>query len=362
MKGSVLILSDTHDPHASAVAWGLRRNNVEPVVTPSLRCGESSYLSVTSNEEGDGIAWGSECLNFHSVWYRRPRLPEIGRCTEADRDFVVGQWKYLQKNVFNLAENLIGGLWVNHPHAAEYAESKLVQLRIARAAGLRVPETIVSNDVARVRGLIARWGRVVFKTFYPQSWRNQSSGRVFSMSAAMLDGSSELPEEAIAMTPGIYQRYIEKIFDIRVSVIGDKLFAIKMLKATGEAYFDWRSHSHDADMRAEVFEVSADLEAKLRKVMSSLGIVFGCVELVADSEGNLYFLEINQAGQFLFVEDLIPEFPILRAMTAMLCAGRCDYGESDSINLNFAEYLDSEDYQFLVRDRRCPPRALAIEP
>lgn len=41
--------------------------------------------------------------------------------------------------------------------------------------------------------------------------------------------------------------------------------------------------------------------------MDALGLVFGCIDLVADDHDELHFLEINQAGQFLFVEHDAPE-------------------------------------------------------
>ena len=51
----------------------------------------------------------------------------------------------------------------------------------------------------------------------------------------------------------------------------------------------------------------------------------GCIDLVIDKDGGFHFLEVNQAGQFLFVEEMLPAWPILQAMTAMLVSGRTDY-------------------------------------
>ncbi|GLQ95574.1 hypothetical protein [Dyella acidisoli] len=353
MNAFVLIFSLDYDPHASAVAWALRRNGVPYRLNPSFRVDATTRLSIHVDDAEDHVSIDHiDSTQIRSIWYRRPRLPEAGPCLEADRSFIEGQWKYFQKSVFDAADDLLNTLWVNRPRAADYAESKLLQLQAARAAGLLIPDTIFGNRATDVAKLIDRWGRVVFKTFYPQSWDNSSKGITYQMSAVMLDAATDLPEQAIAMSPGIYQRYIEKSYDVRVTIIGCHIFAIQMRKASGSAYFDWRPHSHDQDMQIELFDVSASLEAKLRNVMQRLGIVFGCIDLVVDPEGEVYFLEVNQAGQFLFVEELMPELQILRAMTAMLSAGSTDYGINGSVDVKLKDYFESDEYHGLGSVRR----------
>jgi hypothetical protein len=82
--------------------------------------------------------------------------------------------------------------------------------------------------------------------------------------------------------------------------------------------------------------------------MQKLGLVYGCIDLVVDTAGSIYFLEVNQAGQFLFVEEALPSMPLLAAMTAMLGAGRSDYAIDESNRLRFADYTRTDDYQAMV--------------
>lgn len=363
MDAPVFILSSAHDPHASALAWALRRNNVPTRLNPSIRVDQNTRISIGIDERGQHVTMnGHDASRMRSIWHRRPMLPDAGHCHEADRSFIKGQWKCLQRNVFDLANDLVDTLWVNRPRAADFAESKLAQLQAARAAGLKVPDTVVGNDAVDVAALIARWDRAVFKTFYPQSWQSESSGRNYSMSVVPLDAGTPLPDSAIGVSPGIYQQYIDKVLDVRVTIIGGKLFAIQMQRISGEAYFDWRPHSFDEEMRTTVFSVSVALETKLRDMMQRLGIVFGCVDLVVDRQGEVYFLEVNQAGAFLFVEESLPELPILRAMAAMLSAGRTDYSIDDCVDVHFGSYLDSDEYREINAVQRDVGQQVAIEP
>ncbi|MGN6228731.1 MAG: ATP-grasp domain-containing protein [Dyella sp.] len=225
----------------------------------------------------------------------------------------------------------------------------MVQLQAAREVGLSFPELVVTNDVRDVKMMLERWPKLVFKTFYPHSWRSEATGKVFSISVKLLDRDSELPEEAIALSPGIFQRYIEKAYDVRVTIIGDRFFSVQMRQNDGVAYVDWRDHMEDEDMLMEVVSIPAPIEDKLRALMKRLGLVYGCIDLVVDREGNVYFLEVNQAGQFLFLEEALPGLPLMRAMTAMLASGCVNYSLEDGGRFNFSDFLSTDDYQEVIR-------------
>jgi glutathione synthase/RimK-type ligase-like ATP-grasp enzyme len=350
MTPQVLIFASQDDAHATAVGWALRQGGADVVLAPSVRTDEETRMAVWVGDGGFTIN-GTMCSqerNLRSVWYRRPKSPEAGTCHEADRGFIAGQWLRLQNNVFGLAENLLDALWVNNPDMATRAENKLVQMHAARQVGLDLPDTLISNDVHDVRVMLQRWPHVVFKTFYPYNWKSASTGNMYNIGVKLLDASSELPEKSIAMCPGIFQRYIEKAYDVRVTVIGDRYFSVRMQRSDGTAYVDWRKHMMDEDLFIEEWPLPAHMENKLRALMHKLGLAYGCIDLVVDPDGGIYFLEVNQAGQFLFVEEALPSMPLLAAMTAMLGTGRRDYALSGSESPRFVDYMRTDDYQAMV--------------
>lgn len=362
MNRHVLILAPASDAHASAIAWALGRNGIAAIRAPSLRLSPKARLSVLADAGGvRGTDSRVDLTKFSAVWHRFPELPDVEDCAEPDREFAAKQWEYFQKNAFELADGFIDALWVNRPAAAEAADSKWLQLRTAHAVGLRFPEAVAGNDVGEVRRLLKRCGKLIFKQFYSYMWQSQSTGVVHSSGVVLLDESSDLPDEAIAVCPGIYQRYIDKAFDVRVTVIGERMFAVSLRRRDGEAYVDWRPHARDDDMLAEPFAIPDPVERKLRALMQRLGLVTGCIDLVADREGHLYFLEVNQQGQFLFVEHVLPQIPMLRAMTSMLLTGRADYSVDASADLRFADYLRSEDYQSLLAAPRSASPVFLVE-
>ena len=365
MSRSVLILAPTTDPHAAALDWALRLQGVDSLWTPSLPTGPDTgygfHLDAQAEHLSGRVAGGDR---FGAIWNRRLEDP-APECAEADRTFVTWEWKLFQRNLFTLEGAYGDALWVNRAEAARRAENKLVQLQVCRRLGLAFPETVVSNDAQQVRALREKWGRIVFKSFLMHQWEQRDSGRKYAVGVTLLDERSELPPAAIAVCPGIYQRYIEKACDLRVTVMGEHFFAMSLRKAEGDAYVDWRPHSKEPSMRAEAVSLSAAVEGKLRALMRELGLVFGCIDLVVDKQGDVYFLEVNQAGQFLFVEEMVPDYPVLRAMTALLASGRTDFDVSSvPTAVTMKAFMDSEAYGALterVRGKTPDRRLFSLE-
>ena len=56
--------------------------------------------------------------------------------------------------------------------------------------------------------------------------------------------------------------------------------------------------------------------------MDRLGLVFGCLDLVVTPEGEHVFLEVNEMGQFLWLEEYNPALLTLDLFCELLVHGR----------------------------------------
>jgi glutathione synthase/RimK-type ligase-like ATP-grasp enzyme len=319
-----------------------------PIWTPSLRFDAAVRHVANADAEGvyiDGSLWNRETPK--SIWMRHIEFPTADDVSDEDRLFVTEQWKVFQKNFLDLGDDLSDTFWVNEPAAADAAESKLVQLRLAQKIGLLFPDAIITNDASAVSRLLNKHKKIIFKQFQGHMWKSRSTGELRSCGPVLLDYGSQLPENAIGVCPGIYQRYIDKIFDVRVTIIGDHVFAIRLWRKNHTAYVDWRPHIYDDDMLVEEFSLPEGVLCKLRMLMLQLKLTYGCIDLVADKNGELFFLEVNQQGQFLFVEEAVPQFRLLQAMTCMFIQGRRDYSLTSNVEVHFEDFLRSDEYQRL---------------
>lgn len=62
-----------------------------------------------------------------------------------------------------------------------------------------------------------------------------------------------------------------------------------------------------------------------RALMKRLGLVFGCFDFIVTPAGEYVFLEINQMGQFLWIEEANPDFPLLQMFCDFITSGDPDF-------------------------------------
>lgn len=342
-----LILSSLHhDIHAAAVRWALRADGIDALWTGSLADPALPPMSLhCDSDNGLRMDGAFDAADVGAVWYRRPRDPqEFPRAHPGDAPFLRGEWGRFLRNLHALADEGGARLWVNRPAAASAAENKLVQLRAAHRCGLRFPATLVSHDPVEIRAFVRRHGRVVYKPFLTHTWQDADSGRMFSTYARIVEPSMLEDDASLLQCPGIYQAYVDKRCDLRVTAIGARFFPARLHAQHRDGFVDWRVRQAVQGLRAEPGELGAGEEDKLRALMRELGLSFGCIDLAVDGDGNAHFLEVNQAGQFLFVEHLLPQLPLLRAMSAMLAQARADYSLDAAAPLSYADYLASEEH------------------
>ncbi len=336
-----------HDVHAAAVCWGLRRSGLRPTWAKTLADPAMTPVSLYADDrDGLRFAGGIGTTRTSSVWFRRPRLPEsFPGAAPADLAFIRDEWKRHVANVHAVAETAGEVFWVNRPDRAAAAENKLLQLRAAHRCGLRFPATLVSSDPDEIRRFFAAHERVVYKPYATHSWRD-GDGRIFSTYARVLDAADLHDDAALRLCPGIYQACVRKRCDLRVTVIGQRMFAVRVdAPDDDDGIVDWRAAAIDDRTRSRASALPATAEASLRRLMDTLGLAFGCIDLVVDEHDDLHFLEINQAGQFLFVEHDVPELPLLRAMTAMLAQARTDYTLDATAEVSYAAFLEDPEQQ-----------------
>jgi hypothetical protein len=339
---TVQMLAFGDDPHAIALRWALERMGVSVVISAGLAQWRGHNVAI---EIGPGHAGLRDMGDVPvSVWNRRPQAPKPKPGLPEDQAFLDGEWRTFYENLVATAPQLLPSFWVNAPAAAWRAENKLLQLVAAREIGLTLPETVMGNDAGAVRRL-AQDGRVVFKAFRPHAWQEEGG---LSAATSILDNDHLPDTQVIEFCPGIYQRYVEKTADIRVTVAGNRLLAVRLQRRSGEAYVDWRIHVLDQDFFAERITLPVALEQGIQALMASLGLVFGCLDFVVDANGAYQFLEINQAGQFLFLEDMIPDIGVMRMMASFLAAGTRDYSVVEDASLTMAGFRSSEAYAALA--------------
>lgn len=207
---------------------------------------------------------------------------------------------------------LHGADWLDPLPRVRHAQDKLVQLREAGRAGLRVPRTIVGNDPDEVHRLWrACGGQVVAKMLTPIA---QSMGAPPAAVYTHALRASDLDDlDGLALAPMIFQERVDKLRELRVVYVAGRCFA-GSLEAIGD---DWRKPTA-APPRWQRDRLPDDVAAGLDALMRALGLGFGVADVLRARDGSHAFLEVNPVGEWGMLErDL--ELPIADAIAEELC-------------------------------------------
>jgi glutathione synthase/RimK-type ligase-like ATP-grasp enzyme len=212
-------------------------------------------------------------------------------------------------------------LWVSHPLALRRAEVKALQLVEASKAGLTIPHTLISNDPDWATTFVEALGDAdcAVKPLLAVGVTDEEGGFRMPLTTTLPRGHSL---ESLALAPTILQPYVEKAFELRCVVIGDKIFAAKMDTQANEKS---RIDSRGGDPDHEIFELPEQVEASLHRVMDSFGLNFASLDMIVTPDGEFVFLELNPNGQWLWLE-MRAGPQISEAMASLLSLGRSRQG------------------------------------
>jgi hypothetical protein len=295
---TILVISHQDDAHAVEVLQRLRQRGAYAVLFDTGRIPRACALTI---EHGLGESWsgsalvGGERVDFAAVraaWWRRPQALELHpelRGAE-DRGFAIGETHAAVTGLWSCLD----ASWINPPDRDEAAARKAWQLKLARALGLAIPRTCITSDPVRAREFVASEGSrgTIYKSFSAteKAWRE--TRLLKEDEAALLD--------AVRYAPVIFQEYIRAAVDLRITVVGRRVFAAEIHSQTTSYPVDFRMTMHESQIAPH--ELPVEVEGLLLEFMGLLGLVYGAIDMRLTPEGKYVFLEINPAGQWLFVE------------------------------------------------------------
>jgi glutathione synthase/RimK-type ligase-like ATP-grasp enzyme len=338
----VLILTELGDVHAYAVAEALRCKGVSATLWHTAdfptRTGETiRFESGRKTVSVRGPAFELNEFRFDTVWHRRPsHVLDESRLHPADREFAELECGVFRRSLFHLMAP--DAFWVNPPEAAARAGRKPVQHAVALEAGLSTPATLYTNDPQEIRSFIARCGgQIVYKPFRGYSWRDEET--YYLPYTSLLTESQLVEDHLLQAVPGIYQQLVPKAFELRVTVIGNRAFAARLFSQdTVSGRLDWRKSYHE--LRMEPYRMTEELAGRCREVLRRLGLVFGCFDFIVTPDGDHVFLEVNEGGQFLFVERSTGQ-PLLDAFAEFLKQGSADFAwDPEEVGASYREILE----------------------
>jgi glutathione synthase/RimK-type ligase-like ATP-grasp enzyme len=236
------------------------------------------------------------------IWFRRPSPGHAPTsCPTQDvEDFINTECGWFFRGLWAN----ISAAWVNHPDRGQLASYKPSQLALASQLGFRVPRTYVGNSPERVQKL---WdacdGQLIVKSFH-QTFVGLNVDDKRALFASMVTADDIKEKEAISACPSIWQEYIPKNIEIRVTVVGHRVLSAEIHSQKSElTRHDWRNYDF-ANVPHYKHLLPDEIQQLCLTLVQKLGLYFGAIDLVLTPTGEYVFLEINPFGQWAWIEDL----------------------------------------------------------
>jgi glutathione synthase/RimK-type ligase-like ATP-grasp enzyme len=334
-KDQIVVVTQMDDPHADDVILVLQEMGHEPV---RLNTDDiPSNITMSLGFENDTAAWNGsiEILTngrvidaeaIRSVWWRRPaeyNLPDA--LSELEREFASGEIDHALRSLWASLDCY----WVSYPEYIRQAGWKGGQLKRAARLGFEVPRTLITTDPEEARAFYEVCaGRVIFKvmtdTFLgaPKVARKHPDQPPEPYEARpTLVTESELEYlDTVRLVPCMFQEYIPKQVELRVTVIGDDIFAAEIDSQVDErTSVDWRRF--DVEIPYREATLPAEVAERCLELVRSYQLNFSAMDLILTPDGRYVFIENNPNGQFIFVEHLVPELRMTEALAARLARG-----------------------------------------
>ena len=235
------------------------------------------------------------------IWIRRPVDPKPNPQTAPeDAKFAANEYRSFNHSLMYLLETLPVRV-VNKYTASRFINNKSVQLLLARACGMNVPRTLMTNSPRAVREYFrGNPERMICKTFSTHIWEKKQGGPIivtetFELSADMLPD-----DEVLTYAPAIYQEMVIKKFDVRMVLLGKAVYSYSLHNPKGA--LDWRGDATQGLVRVEPIVTPPEVEKSVLEFAAKSGIAFGSFDFAIDNQDRWWFLEVNEGGQFLWLD------------------------------------------------------------
>jgi len=291
--GITIILTGKHDPTSDYIqkAFALKKKNISKV------CIDRNYFPKINLNPIKKQGWIEDInqkkiqlKNISSVIVRRPQSPikENSKATNRfyNREILHGLRSVLES---------IDATWMNHPNSNEAASSKPKNLRLATEIGLKVPATLISSDPILLTNWLNKNKYCVMKSIsYGLMQDKNDSKMAFTQ---RIPANFNINENIVNGVPILLQKEIKKSYDIRVTVVGDKIFSASL---PSNDNVDWRTYDNKSKWKR--FELPKNISDSCLKMCKKLNLNFAAIDLVIDKENHFFFLEINPNGQWVWIE------------------------------------------------------------
>lgn len=302
----ILIIGYPDDEHIRGVKVHLDASGEQTYFLSTRDFGPST-LSLTSRSGRTALHLldGAQTVpldKIETVWLRRTPPPNYQGvfASEDDAAFARAETKCMLNSLWPA---LADRRWMNSYNARAAADYKPNQLKVATELGLAVPDTLITaSPEAALAFCKEHKGDIIYKPLTP--FFRKDNDKWYTIYTNRLNETMFRSKLAhVVQAPCLFQKYIPKKVELRTIVVGHQLFTISIdSQASSYSSVDWRRY--DLNVAHKQYELPSAVATQIRSLMHALGLVFGCIDMIVTPDDSYVFLEVNEAGNWMWLDTL----------------------------------------------------------
>lgn len=236
------------------------------------------------------ISYRNNTINSNttlSIYYRKPTFPDTS-------DFAPEYRRIINSDILAIIDGLansFSGVVLTKPYLLRQAENKIFQLIYAKSHSILMPKSFIGNN--------DYWKCIndqrIIKPISVGKIETSSGIAIIQTNLMHENDSYDSPE----LTPVYIQEYIKKSFEVRITVVDDDFFAVKIVS---DNMIDWRAGNNN---QYEIIDIPIEIKKCIKMMMKDFQLRFGAIDYIVDIDGKWYFLEINPNGQWQWLECIL---------------------------------------------------------
>lgn len=223
----------------------------------------------------------------------------VDKIANLEADFVIVRGIFLAIKTISVIVNSLRGrnikIFDNNFLEHRYSIDKVTDLVKLTLAGISVPDTYYSRDFKKYYELAKK----LKFPFVLKSSRMGKGANVFLIKKEeeLKSFIDEAETEGNSAKSYLLQNFIDYKFDLRVLVVGEKVFTMRRIPGEGEFRANFSLGG-----AVEKFELDQDGRKLALEAMSAVGMSVGGVDILIDKNDKKYILEVNHTAGFVGME------------------------------------------------------------
>lgn len=238
-----------------------------------------------------------------AAWFRRAYRLGQGLPEVLAKEYLAAAIGEVKHTLFGMIEGL-DCFQLGTSSLYRRLDSKEMQLKKAVACGLQIPATCISNDPVQVKAFVESLGK-------PAISKMQSSFAIYRDDTEHVVFTNEVNPgdlgdvDSIQYCPMTFQEKIEKKLELRITIVGKDVYAFSIdSQKEDNAKTDWRKEGVALIDQWQPYTLPASVQQSLLQLMEELDILYGAIDVIVTPDDQYYFLEVNAAGEFFWIDRL----------------------------------------------------------